>query len=850
MSYGPFGDLLRQYIARKHGLTQTRLAHLVGYDQAVLTRMSQGKKDLTGPSGRERVVQIIAALRDEGVLSTQAEANALLKAGGMPPLYAGRPTEAALLSTLKTGSEAAIAAPEPTPQLLTNPYRTVSLSAQLSSFIGREHEIVEVMRLLGTTRLLTLTGSGGAGKTRLAIEVGATLAVAPLAHTVDRATASAKYAPTFRDGVWLVELAPLTDARLVPDLIATILGLTGSSRPALEVLVDHLAPKRVLLLLDNCEHLIQACAEVVVALLRACPDLHVLATSREALKIPGEVTWRVPSLAMDEALQLFAERARAAKPGFILSPANTATVTQICQRLDSMPLAIELAAARLRSFSVEQIAARLDDAFRLLTGGSRVALPRQQTLQATIDWSYNLLPEEECSLLRQLSVFAGGWTLEAVESIHGAGALEWLDQLVNKSLVVDEAVASESDSETSETRYRLLETIRQYARGKFAHAEKGEYEQARQRHLEYFASLAQTAKPYLHGPEQVQWLDRLEREMDNLRAALEWSAQTKDVSHGEQLIDGIGLMWAMRGHCIEGSKWIEAVLPADLTGPNHTRVTACIVSGWAATYLGASARAIADFTEAVSLAHQLEDQRLIIQANLGLGSLTINDEQAETLLLEGMRLAHEGGWRWEELYALATISDRVLVRDDADRQAKAMANEALAGFRSLGDAVAVAIVLNNQGQPPMRQGDDALARLAFEECVVIGRRLRSQIMIADGLIGLAIVGLHEGDEMGTMNAIRESIPIYQIFGNLVRVGQCVSVAAGIAYLRGDLRCAAKLLAAADKLIGSDRWPDMRLAYNRCLPDVRDALDPADFDRAWAEGQKMTVKEAIALALAV
>jgi len=310
---GSFGDLLRQIIARKHGLTQTRLAHLIGYDQAVLTRMMQGKKDLTGPSGRERVVQIISALHDESVLTTQIEANALLKACGMSPLYDGDYVEAALLHALKSGQLLAppALAPESTSQLHTN------LPAQLSSFIGREREMAEVAALMAVNRLLTLTGSGGCGKTRLALEVGSSLVRAmqrPLDRGRQEPAGVTARTPAFPDGVWLAPLAPLSDSALVADALATTLGLRAANRPALDLVTDYLVDKQMLLLLDNCEHLIQACAEIAETLLRACPDLHILATSREPLNIPGEVTWHVPSLAADEAVQLFVERARAAIP--------------------------------------------------------------------------------------------------------------------------------------------------------------------------------------------------------------------------------------------------------------------------------------------------------------------------------------------------------------------------------------------------------------------------------------------------------------------------------------------------------------------------------------------------------
>jgi non-specific serine/threonine protein kinase len=857
----PFGDLLRQYRARKAGLSQTRLAELAGYDQAVLVRMSQGRKDLTGPSGRERVVRLMTVLRDEGALLTQDDANALLKAAGMSPLFEGQPVERALLQSLKAGAGS---------QSQTDPVSTTArmdnLPAQLTHFVGRAHEMDEVTRLLSETRLLTLTGSGGCGKTRLAIEVGASLVGAK--HRLQRPgspqprgdASPLPSQPAFPDGVWLAQLAPLSDPALVADAVATTFGLRAANRPARELVTDYLLDKHLLLILDNCEHLIGACAELADALLRACPDLSLLTTSREPLDIPGEVTWRVPSLTDDEAVQLFAERARAARPDFAVTEQNRSRVAQVCRQLDNIPLAIQLAASRLRAFSVEQLAARLSDVFALLTAGNRTALPRQQTLRATIDWSYNLLTEEERVLLRTLSVFAGGWTLEAAEAVcvhappslqgkgvGGIGVPALLDQLVNKSLVIAEecvTVASSSSEVASATgvRYHLLETIRQYAHEKLTAA--GEHNHSHGRHLDYFAGLAQAAKPHLHGPQQVAWLDRLEAELDNLRAALEWAAQAGDVPNGERLIDGLWWMWVERGYCMEGRRWVEAVLPADRTGTSPAGATAGIASGWLANAIGLNARATADFARAVATAQQLGDRRLSIQADLGLGKMTEDEGQAVALLQEAARLAREGGLRWEELVSLELRGARAYERGDSQQAAHLLA-EALAGFRELGDPFRVQYALRKLGVCAAEQGDYAQARQALEEAVALARELKSPLNIADPLTYLAVVSLYQGDGARGAEALRESVAIYHTVGNLERVGQCLAVAAGFAQARGDLQCAATLLGAAEHLWHtpeSGRWREIRWEYDRRLPLVRATLDPAEFDQAWAEGQKMTLRQ--------
>src|ERR671916_1683038 len=375
-----------------------------------------------------------------------------------------------------------------------------NLPLELSSFVGREKEIVEVERLLEHNRLVTLTGSGGCGKTRLALAVAGELVEG------------------FEDGVWVVELAPLADPILVSQAVASVLGVREQpGRSPTEALADHLESKKVLLLLDNCEHLVEACATLAEALLRSCPELRVLATSREALGITGEVAWPVPSLSLPdlrrlsdieglpryESARLFVERATTAKPTFALTEQNATAVAQVCYRLDGIPLAIELAAARTKVLPVEEISGRLDDCFRLLAAGGRTAMPRHRTLHATMDWSHDLLPDEERALFRRLSVFAGGFTLEAAESVcagedlERGEVLELLSHLVDKSLGVAREVSGEA-------RYRLLETVRQYAREKLS--ESDEAELLRERHAGFYLALAEEAEPELKGERQIAWV--------------------------------------------------------------------------------------------------------------------------------------------------------------------------------------------------------------------------------------------------------------------------------------------------------------------------------------------------------
>ncbi|MCI0354796.1 MAG: AfsR/SARP family transcriptional regulator, partial [Acidobacteria bacterium] len=437
------------------------------------------------------------------------------------------------------------------------PTRRHNLPIPLTSFIGRVHEQAEVQRLLTTTRLLTLAGPGGCGKSRLALVV------------------AADQVADYPDGAWLVELAALADPLLLPQAVATTLDVREEpQRPLIATLTNALQSRVLLLVLDNCEHLIDACAHLVQTLLGACPQLQILATSREALGLAGETVWPVPPLSLPdsrhlpsiewlgqaEAIQLFVERAGAALPTFALTDENAPAVAQVCQRLDGMPLAIELAAARVKVLTVPQIAARLDDCFKLLAAGSRTIVSRHQTLRAAIDWSYELLSEQERVLFQRLAVFEGGFTLEATEGVcAGRGIepddiLELLSHLVDKSLVV---VGTQQQGR--EARYRLLETIRQYARDKLLGSAEAEI--IRQQHAAYYLTLAEQAELKLQGLEQLAWLDRLEVEHDNLRAALRWSqAEAQAGETGLRLAGTLGLFWYLHGHWSEGRGWLESML--------------------------------------------------------------------------------------------------------------------------------------------------------------------------------------------------------------------------------------------------------------------------------------------------
>ncbi|MGE5377369.1 MAG: adenylate/guanylate cyclase domain-containing protein [Bacteroidota bacterium] len=537
-----------------------------------------------------------------------------------------------------------------------------NLPAQMTSFIGREKELKEIRQAVSTYRLVTLTGSGGVGKSRISLQVGS------------------QCLSEYSDGVWLVELAPVNEPALILSTLFSIFNLREDThRNALDVLSDHLREKSILLLLDNCEHLIEACAQISETLLQSCSNLRILASSREALGINGEYTYRVPSLhapaagkvppleqlAKVDSIRLFLERAVTAKPAFALTQENASSLIQICSRLDGIPLAIELAASRVRVLSPEQIAARLDDRFRLLTGGSRTALPRQQTLRATIDWSYSLLSDQEKALFRRLAVFVGGWTLEAAEAVCGYedspayyfaarkgitvnrfDVLDLLTRLVDKSLIFMEETAVG-------IRYHRLETIRQYSRERFF--ETDEVEKVLDRHLAYSVEFAELVDEKLKGSDQVEWQSRMAAEQDNLRAALDWGLN-RDPDSALRIVGAANLFWTASGYSAEGFRWTQKALEqvdqsplsAGTTAEQRLISRARALRGLTRLYLslGDNVNAKQAAEESVALYRQSQDRRglafaLVVLA-YPLEFLGLRQE-AEAALHESYSLAQNEG---------------------------------------------------------------------------------------------------------------------------------------------------------------------------------------------------------------
>ncbi len=657
-----------------------------------------------------------------------------------------------------------------------------NLPVQLTSFIGREREIEDVKSLLARTRLLTLTGTGGAGKTRLAIQAAADLI------------------EQFQHGVWLVELAPLTDPAVVTQTVASTFAVReAAGRPLLDSLTDYLRTKSLLLVLDNCEHLVATCAHLASALLRACPKLQIMATSREILGVAGEVIYRIPPLshpdprrlhALDQLIQfegirLFVERAVHSQPRFVLTDANAKAVAHICQQLDGIPLAIELAAARVKMLPVEQIAARLDDRFRLLTHGSRTALPHHQTLRATMDWSYDLLSDPERALLRRLSVFAGSFILEATEAIcagDGVEAYDVLDLLTNfidKSLVVAEGL-------DEEVRYQLLETIRQYGQEKLR--ESGEVAVVHERHLAWYLDLAERAEPELQGPNQETWLQQLEKEHDNLRTALEWS-KVKDggTEAGVRLAGALHWFWAMRGYLSEGREWLEALVARNDSTSTAARTKAVYGAGRLAFDQGDYGRAEALCQESLSQYRELGDKLGMALSLNTLGILARNRGdygRAISLLDESLTLCRELGHKWALGETLNILGLTVRRQDDFER-ARALSEESLALFREIGDKWGLARSLGQLGVVARYQGDYERARALHEESLALRKELGHKFDLPSALISLGMVALAQADWERAKPLFEESLASCRDLGDKLGIAASLGNLGIVACHQGD-----------------------------------------------------------------
>jgi predicted ATPase/class 3 adenylate cyclase len=726
----------------------------------------------------------------------------------------------------------------------TEGHRT-NLQLEVTSFIGREREIAQAISMLDRSSLLTLTGPGGVGKTRIGLRLARQL--------LDQ----------FEDGTWVVECGALTaSGLLLPSVISTIGLPEPAGRSLLSAIVDHLKGKHLLLVLDDCDPVLSAGAELAEALVRSCSNVRILITSREALGVPGEAILPIASLAMPEAgssggaaelgaidaCRLFVERARAVQPAFYLTDQNGPAIAQLCRRLDGIPLAIELAAARVRTLPVEQIATRLDDRFRLLAGGSRTSVARHQTLRATIDWSYDLLTEPERAVLRRLSVFAGGASLEAAESVCAGDpvdsfeALDILGRLVEKSLVL-------MDPRLSEARFRLLETVRDYARGRLVEA--GEGEAAQRRHRDWYLTLVDRASPaFFHGPEPVDWLRRLDQEHEDLRAALEWCLdQPGESQAGLRIAAGLWRYWEIRGHLTEGRGWLERMLEAVGNDTSALRADALTGAANLAFMQGDFHAASAFHTASLELHRELGDPQSVAYAanNLANTAVQLGDHaRARSLYEEAISLTAALGDVRGAVFGSINLADVAAREGDLD-EARSLHERSLTTIRELGDHWTEAFALDTFGRATSRAGDREAARSLHVEALAILEELGDRRGVARVLTHLAELALSDDDGPRARDLFRRSLAIRQDLGDMPGLASAMEGLAS-AVAGDDAEAAARLHGAAESLREAIRAmlpPQAAMTHDQHLAELEARLGTERFEASRHAGRLMTPNEALA-----
>ena len=763
-----FGEHLRT-LREQAGLTQEGLAERAGLSAQAVAALESGRRQRPHPS----TVQALA-----GALGLSEEDREALTG-----VVRARATTVA----------------EP-------PHRQVQVPP--TPLIGREREVGEVRGLLcGDARVVTLTGPGGVGKTRLALEVASHITA------------------ELPDGALFVTLAPVGDPALVLPTLARALGVSEvGGQPLTETLHSYLQDKRLLLVLDNFEQLLDAAPDVA-GLIASCPGLRVLATSRAPLRVRGEHEYpvrplpvpglsRLPSVgevAEAAAVRLFVDRARSSSSAFELTQANAAAVAAICRRLEGLPLAIELAAARIRALSPTELLARLDQSLPLLTGGARDLPERQRTMRKAIEWSYQLLDEPSWRLLNRLSVFRGGWDLEAAEAVGASGDIteeEVLDLL--SSLVEQSLVLAEVNPEGS-TRYRMLVPVREYAEERLE--QSGEAEEVRRRHAEYFLSLAERAEPELRGADQVAWLERLAGEHDNMRVTLSWLIDHDDTEGAARLGWYLARFWWMRGHLSEGRRWMEAVLARD---------AAPSARAWAlmTAVVMAFGRGDLDWA-ATSIEESLELFRCI------------GDEHAVTMAMSLAGLVAIGRQQYEHGVALV--------------------EEALRRYIEEGDSWGTALLLSYFAAMPQSQAEYARAEAWAAEALSLSRETGDRLGIYASLYNLASVAQARGCHSEAARLFGEALELSIEMGDRSNAAYCMEGLAGVAVGRGDLVCAARLWGAAEALLEGGEaavypyTPD-RTLQRKAVADARSCVDEQEWEAAWEQGRAMTLEEAVEYAL--
>jgi len=753
-----------------------------------------------------------------------------------------------------------------------------NLPSLLTTFIGREKAQAEIIQHVNKYRLVTLTGSGGVGKTRLSIQVGNQL--------------SAEYP----NGVWLLELASLNDPALLPQTVSQVFGIAAQSDISLiELLINFLRAKTTLLILDNCEHLLDACAQLADTLLKNCPNLKILATSREPLDITGEAVYRVPSLDLPdlrqilenfrdyESVRLFDERARLAQTDFSLTMDNASFVAQICSRLDGIPLAIELAAAKVNSLSTKEIAEQLEESFNLLTGGSRTALPRQQTIRASINWSWGLLGASEQTFMRQLSVFAGGWTLESARAVCDGDVLGLINSLVKKSLIAAKQAHPEFDRRAgSETRYHFHQVVHQYAREKLTEA--GEEGNIRIRHLHYFLGLTQQAETALRGPMQAEWLARMGDELHNIRAALEWADKTNAVEAGLYLFGRLGRFWYY--DLQEAQRWAEKfILNVESNTDPRARIKALNTQGHILDGMEQSALARSAGEESLALCCACGDQRGEVDALILLGFLggkidvellqkalalskTLGDlhRQADVLLALGWD--HSGPQRarayWEEAVALfrqledwgslidglSALGWYILLNGDI-KTAQELLDEALELNQRFKNRARSEWIFMSYGRIALMRGDYKQARSFLQEGMNWAEASGSRQPYNWFRSYLGYVALREGNVMEARQIFAECAQAFQKNTNAIGVVFALEGMAGVCVSAGKPEQAAQLIGWSDATrgkIGDTRALLEQADVDRDSAAIAAKMGSSAFRAAYDAGREMTLEDAIVLAL--
>jgi predicted ATPase/DNA-binding XRE family transcriptional regulator len=801
-----------------------------------------------------------------------------------------------------------------------------NLPALLTTFIGREKEQSEIAQLVSKHRLVTLTGAGGVGKTRLAIKVGEQIL------------------ENYAGSVWLVELAPILDSLLVPRTTAIAIGLRDEPKqPMIDMLSDYLLGKQMLIILDNCEHLLDACAQLADTLLKRCRELKILATSREPLGILGEAIYHVPSLELPdmqkllenfrdyESVRLFEERAQLTRMDFSLTIENALSVAKICSRLDGIPLAIELAAARINTFSTEQVATRLEKSFRLLTTGNRTALPRHQTLQAAIDWSYDLLSPAEQTLFRRLSVFVNSWTLEAAEfvcsyaKIKSEMTLDLLTKLINKSLII-------TKEEHGKSRYRMLETIRQYANERLIEARESDV--LRDRHLEYFLNLAEIAEPHLTRPEQLEWLPLLDADYENLRVAFEWSLNKETAAPALNLCKALAPFWMIRGYWREGLTRVNRALTKpsqrEISNEKTARAKVLCIHAEFEGQLGNFVDMLTSAEESLALALQVSDKQGIALARylVGMGLMFLGEDNDKALSLmeqsftefqaldqlilqasyypylgyflarqgklrvehvasKCLELARQAGerlilaialsnyadWLWridheQEARVHAQESDQLYKQIGSENistnsflfaeiawskrnheEARSLYMEMQERFSILGEMYWKSLCVENLGLLAMEEGNLPQAHVYLQQAAGLHQEVGYKPDIAHCLTELGNLSYLQGNIGESKKKFRESLSLRESFAPSHKSFILMTMVGSLCFEKPEI--SARILGVIHKFekdSGYFRTPIEKRYWRRAKTHVRKTLSNAVFESAFAEGQKISLDEALDLAL--